>query len=52
MLYSYTVEIPPFKLRSLGLSIALMPANLLLILGVLVSPFGLKAINKKYYIVF
>lgn len=52
MLYSYTVEIFPFRLRSLGLSTALMTANLSLILGMFVNPLALKAIGWKYYIVF
>jgi MFS family permease len=52
MLYSYTVEIFPFKLRSLGLSTALMSANLTLILGMFVNPVALRDIGDKYYIVF
>ncbi|VUC32423.1 unnamed protein product [Clonostachys rosea] len=52
MLYSYTVEIFPFRLRSLGLSTALMTANLSLILGMFVNPIALRALAWKYYIVF
>lgn len=52
MLYAYTVEIFPFRLRSLGLSTALMTANLSLILGMFVNPIALRALNWKYYIVF
>lgn len=52
MLYSYTVEIFPFRLRSLGLSTALMTANLSLILGMFANPIALKAIAWKYYILF
>lgn len=52
MLYAYTVEIFPFRLRSLGLSTALMTANLSLILGMFVNPIALLALSWRYYILF
>ncbi|CAI7596150.1 unnamed protein product [Penicillium discolor] len=52
MLYAYTVEIFPYKLRSFGLSTALMTANLSLILGQFVHPIALADIGQRYYILF
>ncbi|KGO35900.1 Major facilitator superfamily domain, general substrate transporter [Penicillium expansum] len=52
MLYAYTVEIFPYKLRSFGLSTALMTANLALILGQFVHPIALADIGQRYYILF
>lgn len=52
MLYAYTVEIFPFNLRSMGLSTALLSANISLILGMFVNPIGLRSISWRYYIVF
>ncbi|RDW65086.1 MFS general substrate transporter-3 [Coleophoma cylindrospora] len=52
MLYSYTVEIFPFRLRSLGLSTALMTTNLALVLGTFLNPIALEKIGWKYYILF
>ncbi|KAL5323936.1 hypothetical protein ACEPPN_008478 [Leptodophora sp. 'Broadleaf-Isolate-01'] len=52
LLYAYSAEIFPYRLRGLGLSLTLLSTYIALIFNLFVNPIAMAAISWKYYILY